>query len=130
MSRELVHILKSEWDELTALCAELKAILAAPSRDRTDPLPQSSEATARPCFNCGLDSTGKMTHSFGCPNAPVFREPAQSVRPQGHPKPVGRYLVRGGRVVEWEIDNGADERPDGAYELFARAASPVLGVLE
>lgn len=32
---------------------------------------------------------------------------------------VGPYLVRGGRVVEWDIDNCADERPDGAYALFA-----------
>lgn len=91
--------------------AERLSELAAPSRDRTEHPPkqepepplapgclprsyyamsdrpglQSSEATARPCFNCGLDSTGKMTHSFGCPNAPVFREPAQSVGPQGTP---------------------------------------------
>jgi hypothetical protein len=32
---------------------------------------------------------------------------------------VGRYIVKGGRVVEWEIDNAADERADGTYALLS-----------
>jgi hypothetical protein len=32
--------------------------------------------------------------------------------------PVGRYRVSGGKVVEWEIDNVADQRPDGTYTLY------------
>ena len=36
------------------------------------------------------------------------------------PVQVGNYIVRGGKVVEWEILNAADERGDGVYALFAQ----------
>jgi hypothetical protein len=39
----------------------------------------------RPCVNCGCDSTGKMTHCYGCPNDPAtFKAPpAPAAEPPG-----------------------------------------------
>jgi hypothetical protein len=50
-----------------SLCIALRAALAA----------QPAEPVAwRPCVNCGCDSTGKMTHCYGCPNDPAtFKAP-------------------------------------------------------
>jgi len=33
-----------------------------------------------PCFNCSIDSKGKVTHSFGCPNADTYRNDMKETR--------------------------------------------------
>lgn len=58
------------------------------------------------------------------PAAPDFETWAKAQAEAEQRRQVGRYVVRAGRVVEWEIDNAADERPDGTYALFAASPSP------
>ncbi len=57
--------------------------------------PEAGPVAWRPYANCGLDSTGKVTHSYGCPNDPdVFR-----ATPQRNTEPASRETVKHDKAV-------------------------------
>jgi hypothetical protein len=69
----------------------------------------------RPCYNCACDSTGKWTHSFGCPNDPATFKPA--AQPAQEPLCMCKDRPASKCPGEWEPGCDLGNNPK-----FARAA--------
>lgn len=68
------------------------------------------ESQSAPTDRCTAPADAQLDGPKGSSRAPAVEQDALHV---------GNYVVRGGRVVEYEILNAADERPDGTYPLFS-----------
>lgn len=97
------------------------------------PAAQEAPAGWRPCINCGVDSTGKMTHSFGCSNDQnVFRPaPAAPAIPQEAPAEVAldaaRYRwLRDQALTETNFDHTTGDNFVAIYVPFDGFDEPNL----
>lgn len=84
-------------DELRSMAHLRAAVLAA---EAALAAPTAEPRRWQPCVNCAMDSTGKITHSIGCPNDPSVFKAAPADEPVATYSPCCHMLREGMQPAE------------------------------